>query len=66
MTPETGQKITAINILSNIARSKENQAIKHGHLIKCDMRKKFLQKPCKKRDKETSSRPLFVFLKSLI
>ena len=33
MTPQPGKETTAIHILLNISRSKDNQAIKSGQLI---------------------------------
>ena len=50
-----------IHILPNISRSKGNQAMKFDQLIKCIKRNIFRQKLCGKWDRETSSRPLFIF-----
>ena len=58
---QTGQQITIIYMLPNISRSRGNQAIKFGHLIKYSVTNIFLQKSCKKWDGETSSRTFFVF-----
>ena len=33
MTSQTGQKIITMHVLSNISRSKDNQAMKFGQLI---------------------------------
>ena len=44
----TGQKVTKIQILSNISRSKGNQAMKFGYLIDYNMRNKFREKSCKR------------------
>ena len=65
MTPQTGQQIITIHILPNILRSKGNQAMKFGLLIKYSMRNIFFKKSCRKRGRDTNSRPLFAFLKKL-
>ena len=39
MTSQPGQELIAIHILTNISRSKGNQTIKFGQLIKYDKRK---------------------------
>ena len=52
--------------MPNISRSKVNQTMKLGHLIKYNKRKFFLQKSCWKWGSETSPRPLFTFGKTLI
>ena len=52
--------------LPDISRSKGNQTMKFGKLIENNMRNIFLQKSCRKQGRETSSRNLFVFWKSLI
>ena len=56
----------AIHILPNISQSKSNQTMKFGQLIEYNKRNIFLQKLCRKWGRETSSRPLFIFWKSLI
>ena len=43
MTPQTGQQIITIHILSNISRTKANQAMKFGQLINYSARIIFLQ-----------------------
>ena len=43
MTPQTGKQTIAINILSYISRSKDNQTIKFGQLIEYNMRNIFLE-----------------------
>ena len=48
MAPQTGEQIFTIHILPNISRSKENQAIKFGQLMKYNVRNIFLQKLCRK------------------
>ena len=44
MTSQTGKKTIAIHILPNIERSKDNQIMKFGQLIKYTMRKIFPEK----------------------
>ena len=61
MTSQSGQQIITMHILSNISRSKDNKTVKFGQLIKYNQRNIFLQKPCRKWGRETSSRSLFVF-----
>ena len=51
-------------VLPNISRSKGNQAIKFGQLKENNVRIFFFQKSCRKWDRDTSSRSLFVILKS--
>ena len=53
--------LLAIHILSNISRSKSNQTMIFGQLIKYNKRNNFLKKSWRKRGKETSSRSLLVF-----
>ena len=48
MAPQTGEQIFTIHILPNISRSKDNQAIKFGQLMKYNVRNIFLQKLCRK------------------
>ena len=62
MTSETEQQIITIHTLPNISRTKGNQSIKFGQLIKCNERNIFLNKSCRKWGRKTSSRPLFCFL----
>ena len=64
MMSQTGQQIMTIHILSNISRSKSNQAIKFGELMKDNMRNIFPQK-CRKWGREANSRLLFVFKEKL-
>ena len=61
MTPQTGQQIIKAHILPNISRSKSNQAMEFGQLIKYSVRNIFLQKLYRKWVREVISRPLFVF-----
>ena len=51
--------------LPNISRSKGNQGIKFGQLIKYSVRNIFVQKPSREWGNETSSRPTFLFKKAL-
>ena len=54
MTSQPGQQTIVIHILPNILRSKDNQTMKYGQVIECNMRKTFLEKPCTKCGGETS------------
>ena len=65
MTPQPGLQTIAIHILPNISQSKDNQTMEFGQLIEYNKRNSFLEKLCGKWDRETSSRPLFIFWKSL-
>ena len=47
----------------NTSRSKGNQIMKFGQLIKCNMKKIFLEKSCTKCGRETSLRPFSEKLK---
>ena len=53
-------------MLLNISRIHGNQTMKFGQLLEHPKRNIFLEKLCRKWGWETSSRPLFVFLKSFI
>ena len=57
-----GLQIITIYVLPIISRSKSNQTMEFGQVIECKKRNIFLQKSCRKWGRETSSRPLFVFL----
>ena len=46
----------------DVSRSKSNQTVKFGPLIEYNARNNFLQKSCRKWDRETSFRHFFVFL----
>ena len=61
MTSQPDLQTIAIHILPNISQSKDNQTINFDQLIECNKRNIFLQKSCRKRGKESSSRPLFIF-----
>ena len=43
MTSQTGQQINRIDILPNITRSKDNQIMKFGQLIKYNVRNVFFK-----------------------
>ena len=66
MTSQHGEQAIAIHILANNSWSKGNQAKKLGLLIEYNKRNIFLQKLGRKWGREISSRPLFIFFKSLI
>ena len=66
MTSEPGLQTVTIHILPNIWQSKDNQTMKFGQLIEYNKTNIFLQKLCQKWGRETSSRPPFIFWKSLI
>ena len=66
MVLQASLQTIATYILLNISQSKGNEIMKFGQLIEYNKRNFFLQKLCGKRGRETSSRPLFIFLKSLI
>ena len=57
MTLQPGWQRIAINILTNISRSKGNQAMKLGQLIDYNMGNIFLEKSCTKCHGETILRP---------
>ena len=59
MTSQPGKQTIAIHILPNISRSKGNQAMKFGQLIKYNMRNIFLENSYTKWDGETIARPFF-------
>ena len=65
MMSQPGLQTIAIYILPNISQSKGNQTMKFGQLIEYNKGNIFLQKLCGKWGRETSSRPLFIFLKKL-
>ena len=56
MTTQTGKQTIAIRILTNISRSKGNQAIKFGQFIEYNMRNIFLEKSHTKCDGDTIPR----------
>ena len=66
MTSQPGLQIIAVHILPSISQSKDNQTKNFGQLIDYNKTNIFLQKFCGKGGRKTSSRPLFIFLESLI
>ena len=48
MTLQTGQQIFTIHVLPNVSRSKGNQVLKFGKLMKHDVRIVFVQTSCRK------------------
>ena len=60
------QQMITIQILPNIARSKSNQSVNDISQLTKYNENIFLQKSCRKWGRETTSRPLFVFLKTFI
>ena len=65
MTSQPGYQTITMHTMSNISRSKSNQIMKFGLLIENHKINIFLQKSCKKRGTDTSSRPLSVLDKAL-
>ena len=59
MTSQPGKQIIAIHILPNISRSKNNQTMKYGQLIDCNMKNIFLEKSFAKCGGETILKPFF-------
>ena len=57
MMSQPGKQISTIHILPNFSRSKGNQTIKFGQLIKCNIRNIYLEKSYTKCGGETSLRP---------
>ena len=66
MTSQPGLQTIAIHVLPNISQRKGNQTIKFGQLVEHNKKHIFLQMLCGKWGRKTSSRPLFIFWKSLI
>ena len=56
MTLQPGSETIVIHILHNISRSKNNQTMKFGQLIECNMRNIFIEKSYTKCGGETSPR----------
>ena len=63
MTLQPGSETIVIHILHNISRSKNNQTMKFGQLIECNMRNIFIEKSYTKCGGETSPRPFSENLK---
>ena len=59
MTSQPVQQTIAIHMMSNISRSKGDQAVNFGQLIEYNKRNIFLKKSYTKCAKETIPRPLF-------
>ena len=57
MTSDPGKQTISIQILPNISRSKDDQAMKFGQLIKHSMRNSFLEKSYTECGKEIIPRP---------
>ena len=57
MKSKNGQQVTTIHILTNISRSKDNQAMKFGQSLKYNIRNIFLEKWYTKCGEETSPKP---------
>ena len=53
MTSQPGKQTIAIHILPNISRSKDNQTMKFGQLVQCNMRNIFLAKSYIKYGRES-------------
>ena len=53
LTLQPGKQTIAIHILPNISRSKDNQTMKFGQLIECNMRSTFLEKSYIKYGRES-------------
>ena len=53
MSSQPGKQTIAIHISSNMSRSKDNQEMKFGQLIECNMRNIFLEKSYTKYRGET-------------
>ena len=66
MMSQPGLKIITKQILPNISWTKSIQTMKLWSVIEYNTINILLQKLCRKWDKETNSRPLFVFWKSFI
>ena len=60
MTSQTGQLIITIYLLPNISRSKDNQPMKFGLLIKYKMRNIFLKNHTKNMVKKQAPEDSFV------
>ena len=58
-TSQTGQKVIIMHNLPNISRSKDNQKLKFGQLIKYNLTDIFF-KSCKKQGRKVSSTPFFL------
>ena len=57
LTSQPGKQTIATHILTNISRSKDNQAMKFGQLIEYNMKNIFLDQPYTKCGGKTIPRP---------
>ena len=63
MTSQPGEQTTKIHVLTNISKSKGNQAIKFGQLTEYNMRNNFLEISYTKCDGETIPGPFSKYKK---
>ena len=56
LTSRPGSQAIVMHIFPNISRSEDNETIKFGQLMECNMRNIFLEKSCTKCGGETSPR----------
>ena len=56
MTSQPGKRTNVVHILLNISRRKDNETLKFGQLIECNMRNVFLEKSYTKCGRKTISR----------
>ena len=61
MKSQTGKQTLTINALPDISKSKGNWTTEFSQLMDYNARNIFLQKSCRIWDRETNSRPIFVF-----
>ena len=66
MMSQAGTQTITLYLLPDISESKDNQTMEFGQLIEHNVRNIFLRKSCRKWGGETSSRPIYDFLKSFI
>ena len=59
MTSQPEKQIIIIHIFPNISKSKDNETTKFDQLKEYNVRNVFLQTSCRKKGRETSSRPPF-------
>ena len=57
MTSQPGKQKIAMHTLPNILKGKDNQIMKFGQLIECNMRNIFLEKSCTTCGGDTIPRP---------
>ena len=57
MTSQTRKQTIAIQLLPSISRGKENQTMKYGQLIECNVKNVFPESSYTKYGRETISRP---------